>query len=103
MKEYREKEFNSLLKMKKSALILFGAPWCAACKLMVPIINKIAKDFRGKDFVFAEIDVSKNNGLASKMGVMSLPNMLFIKKGKITDQIIGAVSQKELEKKLSKF
>lgn len=98
LKEFDDKRFNEFIKSKLSGLIIFSAPWCAACKLITPVIEKVAQI--NKDLVYAKIDVAKNPGLASKMAVMSLPNILLIKNGKVAEQIIGATSQKELEKKL---
>lgn len=93
-----EKEFNEFIKSKKSGLVMFGAPWCGACQMITPILQKIAAKFIS--WQFAKIDVVKNPGLASRMGVMSLPNILIFKKGKIAEQIIGVASQKSIEEKL---
>ena len=101
MQEFQENDFNKLMKDKKSGLVMFGAPWCGACKMMVPEVKKAAGDF--KNLIFAKIDVGKNQHLATKMNIMSLPNTLFILSGKIVDQIIGAATQKELEKRLKKI
>lgn len=96
--EFKEEEFNNLLKSKKSGLVLFGAPWCAACKLVKPILKNLMANF--PKVSFAEIDVAKSPGLASRLKVMSLPNLLFINDGKIFDQIIGVTGRQDIEEKL---
>jgi len=101
LKELQEKDFNDIIKLKKNAVIEFGAPWCAACKLTEPIICEVEKS--NSNISFAKVDVGKSPGLASRMGVMSLPNVLIIKAGKVVDQIIGAASKKVLEEKISKI
>jgi thioredoxin 1 len=101
LKEWQEKEFNEIMKSKRSAIIEFGAPWCTACKLTEPMIADL--ELKYKDVSFAKIDVGKSPGLASKMGVMSLPNILLIKNGKVIDQIIGATTKKILEEKIKKI
>lgn len=101
LENWQEKDFNDFIKSKKTGLILFSAPWCAACKLTTPIIEDLAKN--NPDFPFAKIDVSKNPGLASKMGIMSLPNILLINGGKVKDQIIGSTNKKEIETKIKKL
>lgn len=98
LNEWNEKEFNQFLKDKKSGVVEFGAVWCNACKSTEPIISGVAK--KHPDLSFGKIDVAKNPGLASRMGVMSLPNIFIIKKGKVADQIIGATNAKILENKI---
>lgn len=99
--EWQEKEFNEFLKTKKNGVVEFGAPWCHACKLTEPLVAEMAVDH--PDIVFAKIDVAKNPGLASRMGVMSLPNILFLNSGSVKEQIIGATNKKTLEDKLKKI
>lgn len=101
LKNFQEKEFNDFLKNKKSGVVEFGAPWCGACKLIEPILEELVKKFPKLDFI--KIDVSKNPGLASRMGVMSLPNILFFSGGKVTDQAIGFANKTALENKIKKI
>lgn len=99
--EWQEKEFNNAFKTKNVILVEFGAPWCNACKATEPIVAELSCDY--PDVKFAKIDVSKNSGLASRMGVMSLPNILIITDGAIKEQIIGAASRVKIETKLKKI
>jgi len=101
LNSWQENDFNDFIKSKKAGLILFSAPWCSACKLISPVIEDLAKNY--PDFPFAKINVSKNPGLASKMGIMSLPNILLINGGKVKDQIIGFTNKKEIETKIKKL
>lgn len=100
LKEWHEKEFNELIKSKEAGIVEFGAPWCAACKISEPALMEASGE--NKTIIFAKIDVAKNPGLASKMGVMSLPNVLIIKSGKVVDQIIGSVTKKALAERIKK-
>ena len=99
--EWSEKEFDQFMKDKGHGLVEFSAPWCGACKMTEPILTEIAE--KHPHVVFAKIDVSKNPGLASRMGVMSLPNVIFFNGGGIKDQVIGAASRKTLEEKVKKY
>lgn len=101
LQEFQDKEFNEFLQSKEDGLVLFSAPWCQACKVVAPIIENIAQN--NKKIKFIKIDVSKCPGLASRLGVMSLPNILVIRKGKIANQIIGTTTQKAIEKNLEKI
>jgi thioredoxin 1 len=100
LKEWQEKEFNHFLKDKSTGIVEFGAAWCSACKIVEPIVADVSSKF--PKMSFARVDVAKNPGLASRMGVMSLPNILIIKHGKVIDQIIGACNAKTLETKIKK-
>lgn len=99
--EWQEPDFNAALKEKGVCVIEFSAPWCAACKATEPVMAGIAKT--KTEIKFAKIDVSKNAGLASRMGVMSLPNILFIADGKVKEQIIGLANKTKIENKLAKL
>jgi thioredoxin 1 len=99
--EWQEKDFDAALKTKEITVVEFSAPWCGACKITEPVVAEVANDY--PNIKFAKIDVSKNAGLASRMGVMSLPNILFIVDGKVTEQIIGAANRVKIEDKLKKL
>jgi len=101
LENWHEKEFNHFLKNKGVGVIEFGAPWCAACKLIDPILGELSKEY--KNITFAKIDVSKNPGVTAKMAVMSLPNILFINGGKVKDQIIGSANKSAIREKLKKL
>lgn len=101
LNEWREKDFTKAQKDKQVCVVEFGAPWCAACKKTEPIVAELAKEYRS--IKFAKIDVAKNPGLASRMGVRSLPNILFLNGGKVKDQIVASTTKKELEEKIKKI
>jgi len=101
LKELTEKEFDEALKNKNHGVVEFSAPWCNACKITEPILEDLSKSFQS--LFFAKVDVAKCPGLASRMGVMSLPNILFLNGGSVKDQVIGATTKKTLEEKLQKI
>lgn len=101
LEEWQEKDFLTAQKDKNICVVEFGAPWCAACKTTEPIIAELAKNY--PDIKFAKIDVAKNPTLASRMGVMSLPNIMIMSNGKVVEQIIGAASRAKIEEKLKKL
>lgn len=99
--ELSEKDFENFIKEKGNGIVEFGAKWCGACKVTEPILVGVSKKY--PDLKFFKIDVNGDSKLAAKMGVMSLPNIFFIKEGKITEQIIGVASDKEFEEKIKKI
>ena len=101
MKDFVDKEFDAFLKAKEDGIVMFSAPWCNACKAVSPLVEKVSENY--SDFNFAKVDVSVSPAIASRMGVMSLPNILIFKKGKVVDQIIGTTTEKSLESKIKKL
>jgi len=94
--ELSAREFDDFIK-GGLVFIDFYADWCMPCMMMVPILDEICKEFKGK-IKFGKVDVSKNQELASKFGVSSIPNMILLKDGEVVEQFIGSLSKEELEK-----
>lgn len=101
VQELSEKDFAEKLKNKK-VLIDFWAPWCHACKSVEPYLDELAQIYND-GVLFYKINVAKNPGIASRYGVMSLPNMLFFDNGKVKGQITGTTSKKAIEDKIKKI
>ncbi|HEX8275123.1 MAG TPA: thioredoxin [Longimicrobiaceae bacterium] len=81
------------------AMVDFGAEWCGPCRVVAPIVEKLADDYRGRVKV-ATLDVDANPRTAARYNVRSLPSVLFFKDGKLVDTVVGAVPRPVLEKKL---
>lgn len=90
---------KEVLESKEPVLIDFYADWCGPCKMMAPVIEKLAEKYDGKAKV-GKVNTDDEPELAQMFQVMSIPNMVIIKDGQVVDRIIGAVPQKELEAKL---
>jgi len=100
LKELDEKSFKEFIN-QEVALVSFGAPWCHACHRVTPILEELMNHFKER-VSFAKMDVVKNPGVSSRYGVMSLPNILIFKRGKVTEQIIGASTKKAIEEQIKK-
>uniref|UniRef100_A0A7V3ZV71 Thioredoxin n=1 Tax=candidate division WOR-3 bacterium TaxID=2052148 RepID=A0A7V3ZV71_UNCW3 len=98
-KDNFEKE---ILKCDTLVFIDFWADWCMPCKMMMPIVEELAKEYQGK-VKFAKVNVDEENELAERYQVMSIPTFIFMKNGKILDKVIGAVPKTILIKKLNEF
>lgn len=79
----------------------FYADWCGPCKMMAPIIEKLAEKYDGKLKV-GKCNIEEENALAVRYRVMSIPTMMIFAGGEIKETVIGAVSQNELEEKIEK-
>jgi thioredoxin 1 len=80
------------------AVVDFWATWCAPCRMIAPVLEQLADEYRGKVKV-TKLDVDTNVRTASRFNVRSIPTILFFKNGKLVDQVIGAVPKPALEGK----
>ncbi len=82
-----DKNFNHQIK-DKLVLVDFWAEWCAPCKMMLPILNDVAAS-SGDDFKVAKVDVDKNQALAQKYGIRSIPTLIAFKNGEEVMRFVG--------------
>ena len=81
--------FNQeVLNSDKPVLMDFWAPWCGPCRMVVPLVEEIAKE--RSDIKVVKINVDEEQELAMQFGVMSIPTMVVMKNGKIVNQVTGA-------------
>ena len=78
----------SVLKSDLPVMVDFWAPWCGPCRMVVPIVEEIARE--RSDIKVGKINVDENPELAGQFGVMSIPTLVVMKNGKIVNQSMGA-------------
>ena len=81
------------------ALVDFWATWCAPCRLIAPVVEQLAADYAGRVRV-ASVDTEQNQRTMVRLGVRSLPTLLFVRDGVVVDRIVGAVPRSRIEEKL---
>lgn len=81
--------FNQeVLNSDKPVLMDFWAPWCGPCRMVVPLVEEIAKE--RSDIKVVKINVDEEQELAMQFGVMSIPTLVIMKNGKAVNQVTGA-------------
>jgi thioredoxin 1 len=98
-----DEEFEKVVLQSELPVVVdFWAPWCGPCKMVGPILDKIAKEQDGK-LVIAKVNTDENPMWAQHYGVQGIPTMLFVSNGKIVHTQVGALPEPVLKDILGQF
>lgn len=93
---------EEILNNEGPVLVDFWAPWCMPCKMLGPVIEKVAEKYDGKIKV-CKVNVDEAPKTASEYQIMSIPTINFFKDGKVVNQSVGVPTQEDLEAKIESF
>lgn len=79
---------DEVLRSDRTVLLDFWAPWCGPCRMVGPILEKIAAE--RPDVKVGKVNVDEQPELASQFSVMSIPTLVVMKDGKVANQTVGA-------------
>jgi len=103
MLEINESNFEKeVMKSDTPVLLDFWAEWCGPCRILAPVFEQLSTDFKGK-IKFAKVNVDENETVAGKFGVMGIPCLVLVEKGKEVDRIVGYAPKEVLKKKLEEM
>ena len=88
-------KFNEIIKGEKPVLIDFYADWCQPCKMMPPILKEV-KDKLGDKIRILKVDVDKNQAIAQKWGIQSIPTVMIFKQGEMKFRQAGVLPANQL-------
>jgi thioredoxin 1 len=100
--KYSVTEFNNILQSNDLVLVDFHAPWCAPCKQMAPVVDRVKNDFSGKALI-KKLDVQENQALQKIYQVEAIPGFVLFKNGKQVWKHTGIISYNELINVLHKY
>ena len=88
---------KKVIKNKKMVVVDFSGKNCQPCQKLHPIMKKISKQYKDKDYIsFYEIEMKGSEGIFSKFGIMTIPHIIFFHKGKQIDELIGLRSEEAI-------
>lgn len=90
---------SEILNSDIPAMVDFWADWCGPCKMVGPIVEELAKEYKGKVKI-AKLNVDQNREVTSRYGIRNIPTMIFFKNGKPVDTLIGAYPKSFLEERI---
>lgn len=102
LKITKENYETEVLKSDKLVLIDFYADWCGPCKMMSPIIDKIAEEV-GDKIKVGKINVDENQELAMEYEVMSIPTIIILQNGEVKNSFVGVRKKEEIISCLEKM
>jgi len=90
LKHLKKTDFDAAVDAAPLAMVDFWADWCGPCKMVAPVVEKIAADYDGKALV-AKVNIDEEPELAQRFGVMSIPTLVFLKDGREVDRKVGVM------------
>ncbi|MEL7602874.1 MAG: thioredoxin [Bacillota bacterium] len=93
--------FDATLASPEPVLVDFWATWCGPCRMIGPVIEELAAEYKGKAKV-CKVDVDEQPELAERFQVMTIPTVIVFKNGQIAEKSIGAKSKQAFAQMIDK-
>jgi len=90
---------QEVLESTVPVLVDFWAPWCMPCRMLAPIIEKLAEENEGKLKV-CKLNTDENQNIAAQYGIQGIPTLIVFKEGKEVGRTVGVMSKEKLQEKL---
>jgi thioredoxin 1 len=96
IKHVNDASFESdVLKSDAPVLVDYWAEWCGPCKMIAPILDEIAGEYKGK-LQIAKMNVDENSATPAKFGIRGIPTLMLFKNGSVVATKVGALSKSQL-------
>jgi thioredoxin 1 len=98
--EFTDANFKQeVLQSDKVTLIDLWAEWCGPCRMMTPVVEELATEYKGR-VVVGKLNVDDNPEVPTNYNVRGIPTFLLFKNGELKEKIVGAQSKKFLQDKI---
>ena len=86
---------TDVLKAEHPVLVDYWAEWCGPCRMIAPILDEVAGDYKGK-LTVAKLNVDENQATPAKYGIRGIPTLMLFKNGAVVGTKVGALSKSQL-------
>ncbi len=93
---------EQVLKSALPVVVDFWAPWCGPCRMVAPVLDKMAEEYAGR-LIVAKVNTDENARWAMRYGVQGIPTMLFISGGEVVNTQVGALPEPFLREMVDDF
>lgn len=99
--EVTDSTFDDFVNKYEAAVVDCWAPWCGPCRMIAPIVDELAQEYKGK-IAFGKLNTDENQAISMRYQIMSIPRLLVFKNGEMKEQIVGAMPKATLEAEIKK-
>lgn len=99
--EYMKGKFQDIISQDKPVLVDFYADWCGPCQMMSPVLKEVASEL-GNQVSIIKVDVDRNQPIAQRFGVRSIPHLILFKNGQIKANKAGLMTKRDLKTMIEK-
>jgi len=103
MEQYSREVLKKVARTDNLVVLIFGAEWCGPCKRLHKILDEIIPEYREEKIRFIYVDVDLQREFTVKLLIKSVPQVLFMKKGRLKEKLVGTQTKKEYLDLIKKY
>jgi len=100
--ELTDETFKEVVRKYPVVVVDCWAEWCAPCHMVAPVVEELARDYRGR-IVFGKLNVDSGIRTTQEYNIMSIPTLLVFKDGQLVNRLVGAMPRNMLEPQITQY